>query len=312
MREWIEVRVFHNEVIRRLPPDLGVNMDSADKIASVRKYTPDYEGLRRIFLARDNPRWSEFVSVVADAEAKGATPNPWNGFTAWFVRRYTERELAEAELFRLVIAKIFEPEGESCGTVYDESTACPLCGAGRTQVNDLHLQLRAAYQGWPSIPKAKHTGVARTIADEVIVSYIVADLMKEHGISGAELRPVRGSGERAKVTPLWKQLCVIGNAGRTVPPTEIGLGPFRHTDVDTDGKNYRCPRGHVSGLSLLSEVYLKRKAWDGRDIAATEDMFGLRAGVLVPAPLLLISQRFYQLLKENNVKGFKVEVAHLV
>ena len=309
MREWIDIRVHRDEIIRRLPPDLGQQLDSADEIARARKYSPDYESARRIFLPRDNPRWSDFLDMIARMEAEG---HPAGGFGGHFIRRYAEKELTGAELLLLLITKVFEPPGECCGTVYDESTVCSLCGAGRTQVNDLHLQLKGVYQGWPSIPKAKHTGVARTIADEVIVSYIVADLMAEHGISGAELRPVRGCGERAKVTPLWKQLCVTGNAGRTVPPTATGLGPFRQTDIDTDGTDYRCPRGHVSGLSLLSEIYLKRDAWDGSDVAATEDMFGVRVGVLVPAPFFLISQRFYQLLKESNVKGFKVEVAHLV
>lgn len=312
MKEWIEVRVFHDEFIRRLPPDLGVNLDSVDEIASVRKYAPEYEGVRRIFMDRGDPRWSEFLGILASMDAEGITPNPWNGYTASFVRRYTEKELSEAELLLLLITKVFEPVGESCGTVYGESTACPLCGAGRTQVNDLHLQLKGVYQGWPSIPKAKHTGIAKTIADEMIVSHIASDLMQEEGISGAELRPVRGCGEKAKVTPLWKQLMVTGKAGRTTPPTAIGLKPFRQTHIDTDGRNYRCPRGHVSGLNVLSEVYLKREEWDGSDIAATEDMFGVRIGVLVPAPLLLITPRFYRLLKENNVKGFKVEVAHLV
>ncbi len=39
---------------------------------------------------------------------------------------------------------------------------------------------------------------------------------------------------------------------------------------------------------------------------------GWPMGLLVPTPIILISQRFYQLLKENGVKGLKAEVAHLV
>ena len=217
-------------------------------------------------------------------------------------------------------------------------------------MNDLHLQLRRVYQGWPSIPQARRTGIARTIADEIIISADLADAMADAGISGCELRPVRGCGAKAKVTPLWRQLWVTGKAGRTVAPTQFGvedaeaLIPGWREAYEADLRSYtpprtmpgnpywdpksaakeiaeeraraamgwRCPRGHVSGDNLLSEVYVERAKWDGSDICATEDMVGWRQGVLVPSPIILISQRFYRLLQEGNFKGFRVEVAHLV
>jgi hypothetical protein len=38
----------------------------------------------------------------------------------------------------------------------------------------------------------------------------------------------------------------------------------------------------------------------------------IRMKAHMPSPLLLISQRFYRLLRETNTKGFGVDVAHLV
>jgi hypothetical protein len=224
------------------------------------------------------------------------------------VRRYTQRELASAELLRLLIPRDFQPAGEECGTVYDESTSCPRCGVGRLQKSDLHVRLRRVFQEYPSIPQAKRTGIARTIADEIIVSRTTADLMRQARITGVKLLPVRGCGSDADITPLWHQFAVVGSAGRMMSPTVFGIGPF---NPDEEGE-YRCPMGHVSGLNLLSEVYIYRSEWDGSDAAATADLVGRRIGLLVPTPVILISQRFHQLLKANNVKGVKVEVAHLV
>jgi hypothetical protein len=93
-----------------------------------------------------------------------------------------------------------------------------------------------------------------------------------------------------------------------VPPTEFGINPF---NTDAPGA-HRCPRGHVLGLNLLSEVTVLRADWDGSDVALTLEMVGTKRGDLRPRPLCLISPRFYQLLSRERVKGAYIEVAHLV
>src|SRR5262249_22702448 len=105
-----------------------------------------------------------------------------SGLHAWYERSYTRAELARARLFQLRINAVFEPAGEQCGTAYDDSTACQHCGAGRRQVSDLILDLR-------KVPTTKD--IARTIADEWIVSQRFAQLLLDAEISGFELRPVR-------------------------------------------------------------------------------------------------------------------------
>ena len=50
------------------------------------------------------------------------------------IREYNDEELNNAQLFHIRIKKTFEPAGKECGTVYDESTACKICGVGRTQI----------------------------------------------------------------------------------------------------------------------------------------------------------------------------------
>jgi hypothetical protein len=46
-------------------------------------------------------------------------------FFGWrLTRAYEKQEVDEAQLFRPIISSVFEPAGEQCGTVYDESSAC--------------------------------------------------------------------------------------------------------------------------------------------------------------------------------------------
>lgn len=285
-------------------------------------------------------------------------------FYGWELRRYySTSELSAAEIFRLWITAVFEPAGEQCGTTYDESTACPICAAGRTQVSDLVLDLRRT-------PRSKH--IARTIADEWIVSQWLAEVLVDAGMTGFDLRPVhhkakydqdaidlaqwpsglellsraheagieRDTGEfmvwlnrpeqsellkgardehaaaaRAREArragsplPKWYQLVITSSPVSIVAPTVAGGNPF---DTDREGR-YRCPLGHVSGLNLLSELSLERSTWDGSDLAQTKQSIGVRRGLLVPAPLLLVSPRLRRLLMEKKVRGYATDVAHLV
>jgi hypothetical protein len=63
---------------------------------------------------------------------------------------------------------------------------------------------------------------------------------------------------------------------------------------------------------FLSEIYIQRDAWDGSDIAVTTSLFGQGRNLLRPTPLIIISQRVYRLLEAAGIKGFSVEVAHLI
>ena len=97
-------------------------------------------------------------------------------------RKYTDEELESAKCFHLIVSSYFEPPGEECGTVYDESMACPECGTGALQTSDLRLDLR-------KVPKNKD--IACSIADEVIISQRFAECLIDAGLSGFELWPVR-------------------------------------------------------------------------------------------------------------------------
>ena len=108
--------------------------------------------------------------------------------------------------------------------------------------------------------------------------------------------------------PAWYQLQVGSAPVRVAPPTRFGTDIF---DDDPQG-TYRCPLGHVAGLNLLSEVSVRREHQPETDFAITHEHVGDRRGVLRPAPLLLVTQRVRTALIEHEIKGYDLEVVHLI
>lgn len=282
MRETLELRVSEEEAWRCFRPDEGTVLS----IGSVRKVMlplPD-ERLPRIHEINEELRKKKSRSL----------------FWGWHIyRRYSAKELKAAELFKLWTNATFEPAGEDCGTEYDESVACPQCGAGARQVSDLVLDLRRA---------PKKADIAQTIANEVIISTRLAEELKAQGISGVDLRPVRQAGKKGTVSSAWLQLVVSARPVEVVAPTVAGVDPF---DRDEQGE-FRCPRGDRAGLNLLSELSVARGSYDGSDLTCTRQGFGVRRGALRPTSFLLISPKLRGLLVASQVRRLEIEVAHLV
>jgi len=213
-----------------------------------------------------------------------------------YLRKYTKAELQSAEILRLTITPHFEPCGEECGTIYE--TLCNHCNLGR-QSSDLILDLRRVPQ---------HKDVSETIAwVEWVVSSKFGRTFTENRLTGAEFRPIFEFKNPTKQSKDWYQLRVTGKAGELAETTRLGRDPFSPSQI-----SWRCPLGHSVVTAFLSEIYLERSAWDGSDIAVTSALFGQGRNLLRPTPLIIISQRMYRAMQEAELKGFSVEVAHLV
>ena len=361
MREVLELRIEEEFAGELLSPREGKHLGD-----SVRQFT----------LSTSDPRMAKLAELWQRHRAQGEYF--FHGWT--FQRYYTMGELRTASLFHLVITRTFEPAGEECGTVYDESDACKhvfresdctiqghrthsvdYCAAGAKQVSELRLDLN-------KIPRS--TDLARTIANEWVVSQRLAEILTRNKLTGFELQRVSHKGyyeddpvdlkkypsgqellrraerieiqqgdwrfdvwlncpeqkelwmhtlrehleatqrkeaQRQKLVLTWYQLIVTSNSVPVVPPTRFGIGPF---DDDPEGQ-HRCPQGHVTGLNVLSEVTVSFSARHASDITCTQELVGVRRGLLRPAPLLLISPRLWRLLRDNKAKGYKVEIAHV-
>jgi hypothetical protein len=273
MRETIEIRISTDKAKHFLPPDVG----------------DDWDITRRLELDVEDPLIEVIRRHELEEHRRGTTM-----VTFWQVRRrYSPRELQSAELLWMRVRPFFEPTGEECGTLYDDSQACTSCGAGARQNSELRLDLKR-------IPKGRD--IAQTLGGELVVSSRLAEALRSHSITGMELRPVLSKqGERSKA---WHQLVIPSCPLEVVVPTQVG-NSFFIPEPDPA----RCPKGHVLGLRVLSEVHVSRASLDGNDWACTRQRVGLRQGLFRPQPLMLISQRLYRLLSEMKVRRFDVEVA---
>lgn len=278
--ESIEFRIPENCAEGRLPPSLGQSIGGS---------------VRRIILSMTDP----WVSKIGEWDQETRQREGMSLFTFWRIRRrYDAAETESAQRFLLRGAPIFEPAGEESGTQYDVSGSCERCGAGRQRIGPLVVDRRVL---------RRRLDLAVSIAgDEWIVSSKIADAIRERAISGVRLEPVRTSGSCADAN-LEKIFSIDIEPPRleVTTDTKFGLNPF---DEDPEGQ-YRCKRGHVVGLNLLSELYLTDVANSLPDLAMTSVFVGNRSGLLVPYRLMTMSRRFTELLQSRRVRGLTIEIA---
>jgi hypothetical protein len=302
MRETIELKV-----VERFAPLLFGDTEGVRLSSDIRKVT----------LSTRDPRYQR----VGELQRRLRLERNESFFFGWDItRRYTAAELKGAEWFSVLWTSTFEPEGERCGTVYDDAAGCshtyvpatttlipgagyvPIgaytCGVGARQVTPLILDGR-------SIPRGKD--FATTIAHEEIVSERAKGVLEQVGITGIRFEPVRYRGLRPKVGQ-WYQMTVVSKPLEIIAPTVAGVGPFDWDDVG----HYRCPHGHSIGLNLLSELSLERPADRQSDVCRTRQCVGARLGVLRPRAILVVSQKVRNVVVEFGLKGWRFEVAHSV
>jgi hypothetical protein len=213
-----------------------------------------------------------------------------------YLRKYSLTDLQQAEVLKLEIMPHFDSPGQESGTIYE--TLCDHCNFGR-QVSELVVDLRR-------VPKLKD--ISETIARiEWIVSSKFEQTFLENKLKGAEFRGIFDRRYPTKKSKDWHQLWVTSHAGQLAEATKLGRDPFKPDQV-----SWRCPLGHSIATQFLSEIYLRRDAWGGSDIAITTDLFGQGRGFIRPFPLIMISQRMYRALQMTGLKGLYYEVAHLV
>jgi hypothetical protein len=251
--------------------------------------------VRKVEISTKDPRFVRIGEIQAQLRAS----NDESFFYGWDIRRkYSKAELKGASLLNWQVWSVFEPAGEECGTVYDESTACPSCGAGANQVGPLILDLKR-------IPKGRD--FSQTIAGEIVVSKRVVDLFVRDGIGGIKLSPVHSNRPSHVVSKDWFHLQIENVCAEVVPPTRAGIDPF---DEDKRGE-CRCAAGDLIGLNLLSEITISSASLVKADFLASRQFVGVRRGLLRPRRIVLVSPRVYQLISSENLKGARVEVAHV-
>lgn len=222
-------------------------------------------------------------------------------FYGWKVHReYTEVEFRCADRILLGITSVFEPPGELCGTRYDETSGCRVCGAGAAQVSDLILDCS-------KIPKRKD--IAITIAREIVVSQAFAEALMSVQATGCSFRPVYDHRRQGSPNPMWHQLIVDVAVADIVSPTRAGSDPFSPEPRPVCS----CSKGGIFGLNLLSELFVSLpQTYQESDFVSTRQHIGTRRGLLRPRRLILLSRKVRELVLSKNLRGFDFEIAHVV
>lgn len=235
---------------------------------------------------------SEYQSIKDIAE-KIKAKNSESFFYGWGInRKYSKSELANALLFTLNMSNVFEPTGEECGTLYDETATCEICGANRKQVSPLILK-----KG--TIPKKD---IAKTIGGEVVVSEKFVNAVKQRNLKGLQLSPIN--------VEKYYQLTADTEIELT-PKTIVGINPF-DLSTSSEGEIYKCPKGHTIGLNLLSEPYVTDSPLIKEfDFFASSQKIGVKRGLLRPEPIYFCSPAFRQMVEEEKLSGFEFEIANI-
>jgi len=264
------------------------------------QYLPNHSGARlrtgvcKLRLGPEDPLFAEVERVHREFRARGEVFFYfWNCF-----RKYSRSELSDAKLLKVEFRSAFEPTGEECGTHYDESTACPECGAGATQTSELFLDGRR-------IPPMRDC--ARSIAGELVVSHRFVSFFRDGNFSGAEFEPVRLANRGGEPSDKWFQILIKSSPVDLHDNTRVGDNPF----AEGAEAKYRCSRGDLVGLRLLSEVSIQKQTYFGDDIVRTRQFVGRRGGVLRPEPIVLISNRLWSAFEQAKLKRWNFEVGHL-
>ena len=105
MREYLELRVSEKHASKVFAPNEGKRLSDI---------------VRAVVISTTDPRLPAIKRLQDEGIAKQD-----RFFFGWILtRKYSKSELQSAELFQLDITAVFEPAGEECGTVYDDSKAC--------------------------------------------------------------------------------------------------------------------------------------------------------------------------------------------
>lgn len=290
MKEILQLRL-NNEFAHLL-----VDADEGIKLGS---------SIRLVNISRDDPRYVK-IPIIKEQLKKQYDEALFFG---WEIKRkYTKAEFDTAKLFRVIIKCAFEPAGEECGTVYDEASACNICGANRTQIGVLKLKSN-------SIPKKD---IARTIGGEVVVSRLFYLNFKKWSLTGLEF----GSVHYKNSISNYNQL-IASERLNLSDLTVAGINPFDLSTssegtefvvsdtykVKLESEIYRCPKGHTIGLNPLSEAYVYFKnSINTSDFFSSTQLLGVRRGLLNPKPLYFCSPAFRKMVLETKMRGFDFEI----
>ncbi len=273
MKEITEFRIYKKYAGKLFHPNEGKDLDPF-QVVEVEKNDPKYEQIG--FLTKEIRRKYNDLFFMY-----------WN-----IKRKYSKKELDTTTLLHLIIKTTFEPTGEECGTLYDETVACEVCGANRKQINSLILK-----KG--TLPKKD---IAKTIGGEVVVSEKFMNTARQWNLKGLQFSPSNIEKYYQLTTSIEIEL-----SSNII----VGINPF-DLSTNNEGEIYKCPKGDTIGLNLLSEpCVFNSQSIENYDFFASKQKIGVKRGLLRPESIYFCSPTFRKMIKEKKLSGFEFEIANI-
>lgn len=207
-------------------------------------------------------------------------------------RVYTKSDIDDAKLLLLYGTAMCGDGYNVYGTKFEPSNKCSKCGFGEVQVSDLIIDKT----------KMSKKDFAVTYNNEMVISKRVAEILEENKLTGFELWPVYHY-----TTKMRNELELY-----QIMPTNILPLMLSPPTVIEKSKEY-CNLCGNSSQGLQSQPYYKRE--DLKiicDFNKSCEFFGVKLTRGTPIQVPIISQKSYQIFKENKVRNIKVEPVVIV
>ena len=230
-----------------------------------------------------------------------------NGIDAPIIQRYvdpTAKELAAAPLLYLRVGGTgTERAHPRADTTYDDTNACPQCGAGLRQTSPLRMRKT-------ELPKL---ALATGAADELLLHESVADVVSRAGLRGIHFRPVLDK-DGAEIP--WQQMVVE----ETLPPM---IASSRGMIRGRTGVERPCARCRRDGwFDTQSDPFVPayaRSVLDTMpDAAWTHELFGtgfwqtpLNGKRSLASRRLIVRPSMYRLLKPLKLRLTRWSPVHV-
>lgn len=229
-------------------------------------------------------------------------------FFGWQIKRkYAKNELNAFKLLHLKIKTVFEPTGEECGTIYDDTYTCEICGINRKQISGLRLKKGTKLR----------KDISKTIGGEIVVSEKFVNLVRLKRLKGLNFTPTNIDkyyqlNAQVEVNLSKKTIAGVNPWNFSESSERISFEISNNRKINFEKEVYKCPKGHTIGLNLLSEPYvLNNSSIIDYDFIASKQYVGVKRGFLMPEPVYFCSQNFKQMVELEKLTGFEFEAANI-
>lgn len=222
---------------------------------------------------------------------------------------YTKEELTAAEILYIPWLDWAPGEmyGEDYGTKYRTVT--------KFKQFEIKQQTTPLFCNTSKLSKKKD--LQTLFSAEIIISKKLKEILEKEKLTGIDIKPVYRPtkikdlgdvdeilSDKTKQSTDFFQLIVSANCENIVsPPTVFGE---EYINLEHKANNAHIIEYNlISGIDWQSNLYLNKKKWPKTDFAITREKIMAE----YPYPLLVITQRAYQILIQNGISGFEAEPA---